>query len=70
MYTDVNKPNTDSRAERVKKEIGLSPSTNQRSAGSVAPPPLVPFAVLGTPTEGEQNSGYGAVRYFCTIHNF
>ncbi len=28
---------------------------------------LVPFAVLGTPTEGYQKSG--TVRYFGTIHN-
>ncbi len=56
VHSDVNnKPNTDSRAERVKEKLyPLQPINFCSEFSSTL---LVPFAVLGTPAEGYQKSG-------------
>ncbi len=50
-----NKPNTDSRAERVKEK--LYPFQPINFCSEFSSTLLVPFAVLGTPAEGYQKSG-------------
>ncbi len=55
VHFDVNKPNMDSRAERVKEKLyPLQPINFCSEFSSTL---LVPFAVLGTPAEGYQKSG-------------